>query len=108
MSALSKIKAFFTPEWEPKGKLNQNGSRYLAFAQIALFFLGILFAHIILVPLTTAIIAESLLFVATLITAVGIGFHDTYPTSSNLKTAVQIASAISNAIVPFILRPYTF
>lgn len=104
-SILAKIKAFFTPEFEPSDKLNANNSRYLAFAQIAFLVVGFFipsFGHQHGVYGLGFYITELLLLVATGITAVGIGFHNTFETNDDYKTGVQVVSGIANIIVPCI------
>ena len=104
-SILAKIKLFFTPEFESNDHPTANNSRYLAFAQIIVYIVGIFLPALSHQKGAYGLgftIVETLLFVSTIITAIGIGFHNKLETNDDYKTGVQVASLIASILVPII------
>lgn len=100
--------------WEDKNKLNANNSRYLGFATIVLFIGGVilpwLFHNNVNLYSTLGFnISTFILGVGTYLSAVRVGFKNTFETNDDWKTDVQAISAVANLIVPciFIVSNHT-
>lgn len=90
--------------WEDNTKLNANQSRWLGFATILLLIVGALLplitGHNIIYNKVGFNISIIALGIGTYLSAVKVGFPNTYETNDTWKTVVQVASAILNIIIP--------